>query len=106
MLEGLAASGLRSIRFALEVPGLRSVVANDASAQAVDLMRHNVQLNSVAHLVQPSQADARWVQGSRAWWLEAAFWTRLPGVESWLCHILALSPWESTLAFLSPGFID
>ncbi|XP_058146475.1 tRNA (guanine(26)-N(2))-dimethyltransferase isoform X2 [Dasypus novemcinctus] len=59
VLEGLAASGLRSIRFAREVPGLRSVVANDASAQAVDLMRRNVQLNDVAHLVQPSQADAR-----------------------------------------------
>ncbi|XP_057565172.1 tRNA (guanine(26)-N(2))-dimethyltransferase isoform X2 [Hippopotamus amphibius kiboko] len=59
VLEGLAASGLRSIRFAQEVPGLRSVVANDASARAVDLMRHNVQLNDVAHLVQPSQADAR-----------------------------------------------
>ncbi|XP_011810329.1 PREDICTED: tRNA (guanine(26)-N(2))-dimethyltransferase [Colobus angolensis palliatus] len=63
VLEGLAASGLRSIRFALEVPGLRSVVANDASARAVDLIRRNVQLNDVAHLVQPSQADAR---GS--WW--------------------------------------
>uniref|UniRef100_A0A2K5JYM6 tRNA (guanine(26)-N(2))-dimethyltransferase n=1 Tax=Colobus angolensis palliatus TaxID=336983 RepID=A0A2K5JYM6_COLAP len=59
VLEGLAASGLRSIRFALEVPGLRSVVANDASARAVDLIRRNVQLNDVAHLVQPSQADAR-----------------------------------------------
>ncbi|PNJ13393.1 TRMT1 isoform 16, partial [Pongo abelii] len=59
VLEGLAASGLRSIRFALEVPGLRSVVANDASARAVDLIRQNVQLNDVAHLVQPSQADAR-----------------------------------------------
>nr|XP_058915973.1 tRNA (guanine(26)-N(2))-dimethyltransferase isoform X2 [Kogia breviceps] len=59
VLEGLAASGLRSIRFALEVPGLRSVVANDASARAVDLMHRNVQLNNVAHLVQPSQADAR-----------------------------------------------
>ncbi|KAM5238031.1 tRNA (guanine(26)-N(2))-dimethyltransferase [Ctenodactylus gundi] len=59
VLEGLAASGLRSIRFAREVPGLRSVVANDASAQAVDLIRRNVQLNDVAHLVQPSQADAR-----------------------------------------------
>lgn len=59
VLEGLAASGLRSIRFAREVPGLRSVVANDASARAVDLMRRNVQLNDVAHLVQPSQADAR-----------------------------------------------
>ncbi|KAF5928980.1 hypothetical protein HPG69_018159 [Diceros bicornis minor] len=59
VLEGLAASGLRSIRFAREVPGLRSVIANDASAQAVDLMRRNVQLNNVAHLVQTSQADAR-----------------------------------------------
>nr|XP_045235652.1 tRNA (guanine(26)-N(2))-dimethyltransferase isoform X2 [Macaca fascicularis] len=59
VLEGLAASGLRSIRFALEVPGLRSVVANDTSARAVDLIRRNVQLNDVAHLVQPSQADAR-----------------------------------------------
>ncbi|XP_008577530.1 PREDICTED: tRNA (guanine(26)-N(2))-dimethyltransferase [Galeopterus variegatus] len=59
VLEGLAASGLRSIRFAREVPGLRSVVANDSSAQAVDLIRRNVQLNNVAHLVQPSQADAR-----------------------------------------------
>lgn len=59
VLEGLAASGLRSIRFAREVPGLQLVVANDASARAVDLIRHNVQLNEVAHLVQPSQADAR-----------------------------------------------
>ncbi|XP_006918808.1 tRNA (guanine(26)-N(2))-dimethyltransferase isoform X1 [Pteropus alecto] len=59
VLEGLAASGLRSIRFAREVPGLRSVIANDASSRAVDLIRHNVQLNKVAHLVQPSQADAR-----------------------------------------------
>ncbi|XP_034852382.1 tRNA (guanine(26)-N(2))-dimethyltransferase isoform X2 [Mirounga leonina] len=59
VLEGLAASGLRSIRFAREVPGLHSVVANDASARAVDLMCRNVQLNGVAHLVHPRQADAR-----------------------------------------------
>uniref|UniRef100_A0A673ULM9 tRNA (guanine(26)-N(2))-dimethyltransferase n=1 Tax=Suricata suricatta TaxID=37032 RepID=A0A673ULM9_SURSU len=59
VLEGLAASGLRSIRFAREVPGLRCVVANDASARAVDLMCRNVQLNGVAHLVHPRQADAR-----------------------------------------------
>uniref|UniRef100_G3TCJ0 tRNA (guanine(26)-N(2))-dimethyltransferase n=1 Tax=Loxodonta africana TaxID=9785 RepID=G3TCJ0_LOXAF len=59
VLEGLAASGLRSIRFAQEVPGLQSVIANDASSRAVDLIRRNVQLNDVAHLVQPSRADAR-----------------------------------------------
>ncbi|KAL6091337.1 hypothetical protein STEG23_030258 [Scotinomys teguina] len=59
VLEGLAASGLRSIRFALEVPGLQSVVANDASARAVELIDRNVHLNGVVHLVQPNQADAR-----------------------------------------------
>uniref|UniRef100_A0A8D2EIJ7 tRNA (guanine(26)-N(2))-dimethyltransferase n=1 Tax=Theropithecus gelada TaxID=9565 RepID=A0A8D2EIJ7_THEGE len=59
VLEGLAASSLCSIRFAVEVPGLRSVVANDASARAVDLIRRHVQLNDMAHLVQPSQVDAR-----------------------------------------------
>uniref|UniRef100_A0A2K6PFL7 tRNA (guanine(26)-N(2))-dimethyltransferase n=1 Tax=Rhinopithecus roxellana TaxID=61622 RepID=A0A2K6PFL7_RHIRO len=59
VLEGLAASSLCSIRFALEVPGLRSVVANDASARAVDLIRRNVQLSDMAHLVQPSQVDAQ-----------------------------------------------
>ncbi|KAK7797036.1 hypothetical protein U0070_015832 [Myodes glareolus] len=42
-----------------EVPGLRSVIANDASARAVELMDRNVHLNGVAHLVQPNQADAR-----------------------------------------------
>ncbi|XP_074059636.1 tRNA (guanine(26)-N(2))-dimethyltransferase [Macrotis lagotis] len=59
VLEGLAASGLRSIRFAKEVPGLRTVIANDASARAVDLIRCNIQLNNVSHLVQPNLADAR-----------------------------------------------
>ncbi|XP_064293293.1 tRNA (guanine(26)-N(2))-dimethyltransferase isoform X1 [Phalacrocorax carbo] len=59
VLEALAASGLRSIRFAKEVPGLRAVVANDFSARAVELMRRNVAFNSVGDLVTPRMADAR-----------------------------------------------
>uniref|UniRef100_A0A8C8STQ9 tRNA (guanine(26)-N(2))-dimethyltransferase n=1 Tax=Pelusios castaneus TaxID=367368 RepID=A0A8C8STQ9_9SAUR len=59
ILEGLAASGLRSIRFAKEVPGLRAVVANDFSSKAVELMARNIQFNAVEHLVTPSFADAR-----------------------------------------------
>ncbi|XP_064416750.1 tRNA (guanine(26)-N(2))-dimethyltransferase [Latimeria chalumnae] len=58
ILEGLAASGLRSIRFAKEVPGIHSIVANDFSAKAVELMKRNVELNAVQHLVTPSLADA------------------------------------------------
>ncbi|XP_067416599.1 tRNA (guanine(26)-N(2))-dimethyltransferase isoform X2 [Emydura macquarii macquarii] len=59
ILEGLAASGLRSIRFAKEVPGLRAVVANDFSSKAVELMARNIQFNGVGHLVTPNLADAR-----------------------------------------------
>ncbi|XP_053907884.1 tRNA (guanine(26)-N(2))-dimethyltransferase isoform X2 [Cuculus canorus] len=59
VLEALAASGLRSIRFALEVPGLAAVVANDASPRAVALMHRNVAFNGVGALVTPRMADAR-----------------------------------------------
>uniref|UniRef100_A0A8C7Q706 tRNA (guanine(26)-N(2))-dimethyltransferase n=1 Tax=Oncorhynchus mykiss TaxID=8022 RepID=A0A8C7Q706_ONCMY len=65
VLEGLAASGLRSVRFALEVPGLRSVTANDFSAKAAALIARNAQHNGVTHLLQASQRDARLMRGKK-----------------------------------------
>lgn len=59
ILEGLAASGLRSVRFALEVPGLQSVTANDFSTKAAALIARNAQYNGVSHLLQASCRDAR-----------------------------------------------
>lgn len=59
VLEGLAASGLRSIRFALEVPGLKRVTANDFSAKAADLIARNTQHNNVTHLMETQNRDAR-----------------------------------------------
>lgn len=59
VLEGLAASGLRSIRFALEVPGLKRVTANDFSAKAADLITRNARYNSVTHLIETQNRDAR-----------------------------------------------
>ncbi|KAM4750422.1 tRNA (guanine(26)-N(2))-dimethyltransferase [Anableps anableps] len=58
VLEGLAASGLRSVRFALEVPGLQSVTANDFSTKAAALIARNAQYNRVSHLLQASCRDA------------------------------------------------
>ncbi|XP_038146571.1 tRNA (guanine(26)-N(2))-dimethyltransferase [Cyprinodon tularosa] len=58
ILEGLAASGLRSVRFALEVPGLQSVTANDFSTKAAALSARNAQYNGVGHIVQASCRDA------------------------------------------------
>ena len=58
ILEGLAASGLRSVRFALEIPFVREVVANDFDLTAVDYIRHNATHNNVAHLITASCSDA------------------------------------------------
>ncbi|XP_041838700.1 tRNA (guanine(26)-N(2))-dimethyltransferase isoform X2 [Melanotaenia boesemani] len=58
VLEGLAASGLRSVRFALEVPGLHSVTANDFSSKAAALIARNAQYNRVNHLLHASCRDA------------------------------------------------
>ena len=58
VLEGLAASGLRSIRYALEIPGIQKIVANDISADAFKLMEDNIRSNKVEQLVFPSQEDA------------------------------------------------
>ncbi|XP_053195426.1 LOW QUALITY PROTEIN: tRNA (guanine(26)-N(2))-dimethyltransferase [Scomber japonicus] len=58
VLEGLAASGLRSVRFALEVPGLQSVTANDFSAKAAALIARNAEYNKVNHLLKASCRDA------------------------------------------------
>lgn len=44
-LEALAATGLRSIRYAKEIPLLGSVIANDLSATAVQALRRNLALN-------------------------------------------------------------
>ena len=58
ILEGLAATGLRSIRFALEVPGVKEVIANDFDLSAVEFIQRNCVHNRVEHLLKASHADA------------------------------------------------
>ncbi|XP_064098710.1 LOW QUALITY PROTEIN: tRNA (guanine(26)-N(2))-dimethyltransferase-like [Macrobrachium nipponense] len=54
ILEGLAASGLRSIRYAREIEGVKEVVANDISKQAIECMKRNIKHNNVEGVVIPS----------------------------------------------------
>ena len=63
MLEGLAASGLRAIRYAKEVPGIARVDANDLDPAVVDAMRRNVEHNGpeASSRVRPLQGDCRLV---------------------------------------------
>ena len=58
VLEALAASGLRSVRFAKELRGVEKIVANDWSRQAVESIRRNVEHNKVEELVEPHNGDA------------------------------------------------
>lgn len=58
ILEGLAASGLRSVRYALEIAGVKSITANDISADAYKMMQQNIEHNNVQDIVKPSQEDA------------------------------------------------
>jgi len=63
VLEGLAASGLRAIRYAKEVPGIARVDANDLDPAVVDAMRRNVEHNGpeASSRVRPLQGDCRLV---------------------------------------------
>ncbi|KAG2111599.1 tRNA methyltransferase [Suillus discolor] len=47
LLEALSATGLRSIRYAKEIPLVRFVIANDLSASATAAMKRNVELNGL-----------------------------------------------------------
>ena len=58
ILEALAASGLRSVRFAKELRGVESIVANDWSRQAVESIARNVKHNDLENLVKPHNGDA------------------------------------------------
>ena len=61
ILEALSATGLRSIRYAKEVKGVKEIIANDISSKAVEDIRRNVCDNGVNDLVVPSHDDATYL---------------------------------------------
>lgn len=58
VLEALAASGLRSLRYALEVPNIKKILANDFSKAAVEAMNKNIKENQVDDIVEAQNHDA------------------------------------------------
>lgn len=60
ILEALSATGLRSVRYWKEVPGIKSIVANDIETAAVKNIRRNVHFNGISDTqIIPNQGDAR-----------------------------------------------
>ncbi|PJF17261.1 hypothetical protein PSACC_02927 [Paramicrosporidium saccamoebae] len=63
ILEALSATGLRSIRYAKELPKIVRIYANDLDPSAVETIKRNVKLNSedashIINIIQPIQGDA------------------------------------------------
>lgn len=58
ILEALSATGLRSIRYAKEIAGIKEIIANDISIKAVESINANIKENGVDSLVKGYQNDA------------------------------------------------
>ncbi|XP_012544912.1 tRNA (guanine(26)-N(2))-dimethyltransferase isoform X2 [Bombyx mori] len=58
ILEALSATGLRSIRYAKEIPYATNIIANDLSEQAVETIKHNIEHNQVSRIIETSHDDA------------------------------------------------
>ncbi len=61
ILEALAASGLRSVRFGLEIAGVKEIVANDFDENAVKYIKKNIEHNKIEDIVTASHGDASMV---------------------------------------------
>lgn len=59
VLEALSATGLRAVRYALEIEGIDKFIANDLSKEAVHSIQRNIEHNNVGNLVKSSLSDAR-----------------------------------------------
>jgi len=58
ILDALAATGLRSIRYAKEVPGVKCVVSNDFEVDATAAAERNISQNGAADVCTAQNADA------------------------------------------------
>lgn len=61
VLEGLSATGLRSVRYAKELYNASSIVANDLDADAVEAIRENIIMNNVQDKVSANKGNALYI---------------------------------------------
>ncbi len=87
--EPLSGTGVRSIRYALEVPHASRVIANDVSWQAYRLIKANVELNGVNDVVEVHRRD-----GAS---LMAELWN--------VCDVVDVDPFGTPMPFLSAAIM-
>lgn len=65
IFEAFAATGLRSIRYAKEISGIKSIIANDIDPSAVSVIQENIKINRVDNIVTAGLGDAAIVLSSK-----------------------------------------
>ncbi|KAJ3359580.1 tRNA methyltransferase 1 [Allomyces javanicus] len=91
ILEALAASGLRSVRYAKEIPDLDHILCNDLDPEAVESIKRNVAFNNLSEeLVRPNLGDAKIVM-----------YQHLMPKDHY--HVVDLDPYGSASPFLDAG---
>ncbi len=89
ILDAFAASALRSIRYAKEIPGVKEVVVNDIDLAAVEAAKQNIVNNDVPHgCIRVQQSDA----------LAVMYDTLKPGIERY--DVIDLDPYGSVAPFI------
>ncbi|KAH3681345.1 hypothetical protein WICPIJ_007698 [Wickerhamomyces pijperi] len=58
ILEALSATGLRAVRYAKEIPLVKTIVANDFSKDAVKSINRNIEYNQVSDIITSNEGDA------------------------------------------------
>jgi tRNA (guanine26-N2/guanine27-N2)-dimethyltransferase len=64
--EPFTSQGIRGIRFAVEVDGVTKVLLSDISTTALELAKHNVELNKLENIITLKHKDANCILSSNA----------------------------------------
>ncbi len=64
--EPFTSQGIRGIRFAVEVDGVTKVLLSDISTTALELAKHNVELNKLENIITLKHNDANCILSSNA----------------------------------------
>jgi tRNA (guanine26-N2/guanine27-N2)-dimethyltransferase len=75
-------AGLRSIRYANEIPGIREIIANDVDPSAVAAITRNIKYNNVEHIVKASKNDARYDYKDTVLFITSIYYNRLFGCSA------------------------
>ena len=103
ILEALSATGLRSIRYWLEIPHVQSIVINDLDATAVQSIRTNLAYNNLTSpQLIPTQSDAKLLMYNSLASAPAASQSSVPSAAG-PYDVVDLDPYGSASEFIDSG---